>query len=372
MPKLKGNIFIEDVGDVVPAEIEWDESGQITAIDPAPAKECTQYIFPGFIDEHVHGIAGDDFMDEAPERWARIGSNLARHGVTSYLATTLTAPFAHIRRVVEESRMKSSELRSGASLIGIHLEGPFIDRAAIGAQPLAEVAEASLENLAHLVGENSDGWIRLMTWAPNLPQSQEAIAWMTRRGIRVNLGHSLATYDAGRAAVEQGASGLTHFFNAMSPFQHREPGLVGLGLMDDRVWCELIADGIHVRPDVVRYVMQHLGHRVLLVTDAMAATDMRPGSFTLGGFPVMVINGAARLSDGTLAGSVLTMDQALRNLIGWGIPLASVVRGLSTNPATRLGLNNRGMLRVGAWADIVVMDSAFSVLTTYREGQPIY
>lgn len=372
MARLKGNIFLEEVGDVVPGQIEWDESGHITALDPAPSQECDRYIFPGFIDEHVHGIAGDDFMDADPGRWVRIDSELARHGVTSYLATTLTAPFSHIRRVVEESRVPRIGPKRGTGLVGIHLEGPFIDRAAIGAQPLEEVAEASAEHLASLVGNNPDGWIRLMTWAPNLPQSEEGIPWLTRRGIRVNLGHSLATYDAGRTAVDQGASGLTHFFNAMSPLHHREPGLVGLGLMDERVWCELIADGIHVRPEVVRYVMQNLGHRVLLVTDAMAATDMSPGSYTLGGFPVTVADGAARLGDGTLAGSVLTMDQALRNLMAWGVPLATVVRGLSTNPATRLGLSDRGRLRIGAYADIVVMDSTFSVLSTYRDGQPIY
>lgn len=372
MARLKGNIFIEEVGGVVPGQIEWDESGYITALDPASSLECERYIFPGFIDEHVHGIGGDDFMDADPGRWMRMDSELARHGVTSYLATTLTAPFSHIRRVIEESRASRSEHNGPTGLLGIHLEGPFIDRAAIGAQPLEEVAEASLESLVSLVGENSDGWIRLLTWAPNLPESDQAISWLTKRGIQVNLGHSLATYEAGRAAVDQGANGLTHFFNAMSPLQHREPGLVGLGLMDERVWCELIADGIHVRPEVVRYVMQTLGHRVLLVTDAMAATDMSPGSYTLGGFPVTVADGAARLADGTLAGSVLTMDQSLRNLMAWGMPLASVVRGMSTNAAARLGLDDRGRLRIGSYADIVVMDSTFSVLSTYRQGHPIY
>lgn len=372
MTVLRGNIFLDSVGALRPGQVEWNSVGQIVSIEETPQREYYHNILPGFIDEHVHGIAGDDVMDRDPERFQRIGARLAAHGVTSYLATTLTAAFPHIRRVVEEAATSAPPAKSGARLLGMHLEGPFIDRLAKGAQPLEEVAEANLEAVQTLIGDNHDGWIRLITWAPNLPHSQPAIVWLTTHGVRVNLGHSLATYEEGRAGVASGATGLTHFFNAMSPLRHREPGLVGLGLLDKRLWCELIADGIHVRPEVIRYVMETMGERVVLITDAMAAADMGPGTFALGGYPVTVSDGAARLADGTLAGSVLTMDHALRNLMQWGVPLGSIVRGLSTNPATRLGLSNCGRLVVGARADIVVMDAAFQVMRTYRNGEPVY
>lgn len=369
---IRGNIFLESVGALMPGQIEWNRLGQIVAIEAMPELECEFNIFPGFIDEHVHGIAGDDVMDHDPIRFQRMGSKLAEHGVTSYVATTLTAPIRDVRRVIEESRSVASSVDQGARLLGIHLEGPFIDRRAKGAQPLDEIRDADLEVITSLVGDNPGGWIRLMTWAPNLAHTSDAIAWLTRHGVRVNLGHSLATYEEGRSGVEAGATGLTHFFNAMSPLRHREPGLVGLGLTDDRLWCELIADGIHVRPEVIHYVMHTIGERVVLITDAMSAADMGVGTFALGGQAVTVADGAARLCDGTLAGSVLTMDQALRNLLNWGVPLSSIVRGLSTNPATRLGLNNYGRLVVGARADMVVTDREFRVTGTFRDGNQIY
>ncbi len=369
---LRGNIFLDSIGALISGQIAWDSLGQIVAIEPLPQQSFEQIILPGFIEEHVHGIAGDDVMNQGPERFSRIAKQLAAHGVTSYLATTLTAPFPHLTRVIQETRTAAPLTRVGARLVGVHLEGPFIDRRAKGAQPLEEVAESNLGNLALLIGENHDGWVQLMTWAPNLAHTRKAIAWLTQRGVRVNLGHSLATYEEGRLAVDAGATGLTHFFNAMSPFQHREPGLVGLGFMDHRLWCELIVDGTHVRPEVVHYVMSVMGERVILVTDGMAATDMDEGVYTLGGHAVTATQGAARLADGTLAGSILTMDQALRNLVRWGVPLASIVRSLATNPARRLGLTDCGSLFVGARADVVVMDSGFHVIKTYRHGRLVY
>jgi N-acetylglucosamine-6-phosphate deacetylase len=190
--------------------------------------------------------------------------------------------------------------------------------------------------------------------------------------VAVNIGHSAATWDIGREALAAGATGLTHFFNAMTPLKHREPGLVGLGLMSAQLWCELITDGIHVRPEVVRYVFQTMGNRVLLITDAMAAAAMPDGDYRLGGWPVRVSSGSARLTDGTLAGSVLTLDQALRNLLRWEVPLSAIVAAISQNPATRLGLLDRGRLAPGLRADMVLLDNDWQVQATLRDGVAIY
>ncbi|PSR34671.1 MAG: N-acetylglucosamine-6-phosphate deacetylase [Sulfobacillus benefaciens] len=373
MPSLKGRIFLRPENDLVPAEITWEDGGRIERIEPKLAGKTGPVVLPGFIDEHIHGIAGMDVMDEDLGRFAKISAALAHHGVTGFVATTITAPIdPDLRRVIEQSQMAAQDGLPGASLLGIHLEGPFIDPTFKGAQPESAIIAPSIERARELIGDNRDGWVRLITMAPNMPGAIDVMPWMISHRVAVNLGHSAATWDIGRAGLVAGATGLTHFFNAMSPLKHREPGLVGLGLMNSQLWCELITDGIHVRPEVVRYVFQTMGHRVLLITDAMAAAAMPDGDYRLGGFPVRVLAGAARLADGTLAGSVLTLDQALRNLLHWGVPLSAIVAAISENPATRLGLANRGRLAPAMQADMVLLDDDWQVHATLRDGVAIY
>ncbi|MHB1956777.1 MAG: N-acetylglucosamine-6-phosphate deacetylase [Sulfobacillus sp.] len=372
MSSLRGRIFLDSEQALVPGVVHWDGKGQIERIEHDPQAQTGPVILPGFIDEHIHGIGGLDTMDREPGRFDAMSRAVARHGVTGFLATTLTAPLEDLRRIIEDSRSIALGPLSGARLWGLHLEGPFIDPIFKGAQPANAIAAPLVASAQYLMGDNRDQWVRLITMAPNMPGAGLVIEWMRQHGVAVNLGHSSATFDEGKEGVLAGADGLTHFFNAMSPLNHREPGLVGLGLTEPRLWCELIADGIHIRPEILAYVFHTMAERVLLITDAMAAADMPDGDYQLGGSPVTVSHGAARLNDGTLAGSVLTLDQALRNLLRWGIPLQSIVSALSGNPARRLGLFDRGAIASGMRADLVVLDNAYNVEATYCEGRPIF
>ncbi|MCL5972572.1 MAG: N-acetylglucosamine-6-phosphate deacetylase [Firmicutes bacterium] len=373
MPSLRGRMFLHPENGLVPAEITWGDGGRIERIEPTLAANAGPVVLPGFIDEHVHGIGGMDVMDEDPGRFANMSQALAHHGVTGFVATTITAPIdPDLKRVIDQSRTTTRDGMPGASLLGIHLEGPFIDPTFKGAQPESSIIAPTVERARELIGDNSDGWVRLITMAPNMPGAIDVVRWMVSHRVAVNIGHSAATWDIGREALAAGATGLTHFFNAMTPLKHREPGLVGLGLMSAQLWCELITDGIHVRPEVVRYVFQTMGNRVLLITDAMAAAAMPDGDYRLGGWPVRVSSGSARLTDGTLAGSVLTLDQALRNLLRWEVPLSAIVAAISQNPATRLGLLDRGRLAPGLRADMVLLDNDWQVQATLRDGVAIY
>ncbi len=373
MPSLRGRLFLHPENHLVPAEITWDDGGRIERIEPMLSANTGPVVLPGFIDEHIHGISGMDVMDEDSNRFVNMSQALARHGVTGFVAATVTAPIdPDLKRVIKQSRAAAQDGMPGASLLGIHLEGPFIDPTCKGAQPESSIIAPTIERARELIGDNSDGWVRLITMAPNIPGALDVVRWMVSRRVAVNLGHSGATWDIGREALEAGATGLTHFFNAMSPLKHREPGLAGLGLMSSQVWCELITDGIHVRPEVVRYVFQTMGKRVLLITDAMAAAAMPDGDYRLGGRPVRVFGGSARLADGTLAGSVLTLDHALRNLLQWEVPLPAIVAAISQNPAARLGLPDRGRLAPAMRADMVLMDSDWQIQATLRAGVAIY
>ncbi|AUT58407.1 N-acetylglucosamine-6-phosphate deacetylase [Paraburkholderia terrae] len=343
-------------------------NGRITAITGNAADPSTNdapYILPGFIDLHVHGGGGADVM-EAGNAIEAITRTHARFGTTSLLATTMTAPRDELMAVVAGlGDVAKNRVPGGARVLGVHLEGPYINPGKLGAQPDAAVSAVLDEVLKYL----SIAPIRVVTIAPEISGHMEIISEINARGVRVQLGHSLGTYDDAVAAMKHGARSFTHLFNAMSPLHHRNPGMVGAALAHAE-YAEIIPDLLHVHPGAIRAAMRAIP-RLYVVTDSTSATGMPDGEYRLGSQHVTKCLGGVRLADGTLAGSTLTMDQALRNLVSLGLPMADVSNRMSRFAADYLGLEDRGRLARGAWADIVVFDRELALTATYVEGESI-
>jgi N-acetylglucosamine-6-phosphate deacetylase len=343
-------------------------NGRITSLTGErvdPATNDDPYLLPGFIDLHVHGGGGSDVM-EGGDAIETITRTHARYGTTSLLATTMTAPRDELMRVVaglgELARVRTP---GGARVLGVHLEGPYINPGKLGAQPDAAVSAVLDEVLKYL----SIAPIRVVTLAPEISGHMDIISEMAARGVRVQLGHSLGTYDDAVAALKHGACGFTHLFNAMSPLHHRNPGLVGAALAHAE-FAEIIPDLLHVHPGAIRAAIRAIP-RLYVVTDSTSATGMPDGEYRLGSQHVTKCLGGVRLADGTLAGSTLTMDQALRNLVSLGLPMADVSNRLSRHAADYLGIEDRGRIARGAWADVVVFDRELALSATYVEGESI-
>lgn len=338
-----------------------------TSIDPARAGEGGRPILlPGFIDTHVHGGAGRDTM-EGGDAIAAIARRHARHGTTALLATTMTAPVGEIEAALRALGPVCRERGAQcARVLGVHLEGPYINPGRLGAQP-AHAIPATLDEVMRL---NAIAPIKVLTLAPEVPGHLALIAPLRDAGIRVQIGHSNGSYDDGVAALSAGAAGFTHLFNAMSALHHREPGMVGAALAHAQ-HAELIPDLLHVHPGAIRAALRCIPG-LFCVTDSTAAAGMPDGSYRLGGHTVHKCMGGVRLADGTLAGSALTMDQALRNLVQTlGLPLMEASRRVSTAAADYLGLTDRGRLAKGAWADVVVMDAGLTPRRVFVEGEEI-
>lgn len=330
------------------------------------------YIAPGFIDVHVHGGGGADFMDGDPEAVATITATHARYGTTGLLATTLTAPEEAIIRSIRAAKVAP---KRGARVLGFHIEGPFINVKMKGAQDERYVRPATVPELDRILAEGSPDHRWHFTVAPEVDGMLDAIGHLSGRGVVVSAGHTECNYAQLEAATHAGISHVTHLYNAMRGLHHREPGTVGGALTLPGMTVELIADGIHVHPASLRVAAAARGYeRVLLVTDAMEAAGMPDGEYMLGELRAFVKNGAARLEDGTLAGSVLTMAGAVRNMVNMaGVPLATAVAMASINPARKHGLAGRkGAVAPGLDADIVLLDKQLQVLETIVEGETAF
>ncbi|MFI4940561.1 MAG: N-acetylglucosamine-6-phosphate deacetylase [Burkholderiales bacterium] len=322
-------------------------------------------VAPGFIDLHVHGGGGGDFMD-AGDAVHAIARMHAQHGTTSMLATTMTAPMADLERALEPiGRACRSRRRGTARVLGVHLEGPYINPGKLGAQP--DYAHAA--SLAEIARLSALAPLRLITVAPEIDGHLEFVRVLSSAGVRVQIGHSLGSYEDGVAALAHGAAGFTHLFNAMSGFHHRAPGMAGAALAHAE-YAELIPDLLHVHPGAIKAALRAIP-RLYCVTDATAASGMQDGDYRLGQQTVHKCLGGVRLADGTLAGSALTMDQALRNLVGLGLPLDDASRRMSTYAADYLGMPERGRLAVGRIADIAVFDRDLNLKAVYVEGEQI-
>ena len=359
------------------------EDGRIASIvgrGPGDARAKLDFpratLAPAFVDVHIHGAAGHDVMEATPEALKAVGGFLATRGTGSYLATTVTAPLDTTLRAVEGlARLiaKPELLETGkaaAKPVGIHLEGPFLSPKKCGVQPVEHMLAPDIGVFDRLF-EAAEGRVRLMTLAPEMPGAVELTRHATGRGVRVSVGHSNATAAQTRAAIEAGATSATHTFNAMRPLDHREPGILGVVLTTGSVYAELICDGIHTAPELVRLWFSAKGpERGILVTDAMSATGMPDGEYTLGGFQVHVADGKA-MARGVLAGSVLTLDRALKNFVEFtGAPIEQALRLLTTNPAAMTGLGNgAGQVVVGGPADLVAVNDEGRLVASIQCGR---
>lgn len=322
-------------------------------------------VLPGFIDLHVHGGGGYDTMagGDAVMHMAR---QHARHGTTALLATTMTAPREEIEVALRAvAPCIRTTIEGGARVLGVHLEGPFISPRRLGAQP-DFATTASLDDVRAL---HALAPIRLITIAPELPGHLALIVALRQQGFVVQIGHSSGGYEEGVAALAAGATGFTHLFNAMTGLHHREPGMAGAALAHGR-FAEIIPDLLHVHPGAIQVALRCIPG-LYCVTDSTAAAGMPDGEYRLGRHAVTKCLGGVRLSDGTLAGSTLTMDQALRNLVGIGLSLEEASRRTATLAAEHLALPDRGTLGSGYWADLVVLDAQMQVRQVFVEGRPI-
>jgi len=303
-----------------------------------------------------------------PERIERISATLPRFGTTGFLATIATlAPDALRRAVAAVAAAAGHE--SGARILGIHLEGPFLSHARRGVQPAEWITPPSLPLFEKFM-RAAGGCARILTLAPEIPGALDLISEARKRGLVVAMGHTDSTYDQAFAAIERGAHHAVHVFNAMRPFSHRETGVLGAILTSTDVTAELIADGVHVNAAAMRLLFAAKGmDRVLLVSDATAAAGMPDGTYRLGTFEVVVTGGVCRTAEGRLAGSTLTLDRALRNVVALDVPLADAVRMLTLNPARLLGLERKkGVLAPGADADLVLLDEKLQVTRVVCRG----
>jgi N-acetylglucosamine-6-phosphate deacetylase len=328
---------------------------------------------PGLIDIHIHGGAGHDVMEGSDESLAAIERHQTRHGVTSYCPTTVTAPIDATLRSLDALGKAVACANNGdgarARPLGIHLEGPFLSHAKRGVHPPALLEKASRE-LFDRMWQAADGHVSVMTIAPEIEGALDLIATAAQRGVCVSLGHSDAVLQAAQAGIRAGARHATHTFNAMRALDHRDPGLLGAVLTSPSVTADIIVDGIHVDPIVVDLFVRAKGlNGSVLITDAISATGMPDGTYTLGGFEVQVKDGRCE-SGGRLAGSVLTLDRALRNTVQFAnIALLHAIRMATLNPARVLGIEKRkGTLSVGADADVAVFTPAGEVVRTIVSG----
>lgn len=331
---------------------------------------------PGFIDIHIHGNGGHDIMEATPDALTAVERSLAKHGVTSYCPTTVTAAVDRtldsLKKLADaiEGKSPSWDRSDRAVPLGLHLEGPFISHAKKGVHPPEYIQEPSVE-LFEKFWNAARGHVKVMTVAPETKNAPSMIRDATNKGVCISLGHSDATRAETEAGIAAGGRHFTHTFNAMRTLDHREPGILGTALSDPRVTAEIIADGIHVHPDMVRLFIRAKGlDSAVLITDGISATGMGDGRYMLGSFEVEVKGDRAE-AHGVLAGSVLTLDRAVRNAMKFaGLKLHEAVRLATLNPAKVIGLSDRkGRIAPGADADFAVLNSSGEVMRTIIAGR---
>ena len=327
-------------------------------------------VLPAFIDIHVHGAGGADFMDGTVAAFKKIDETLSREGTARYLATTMTQAAEQIKKAL----LAAAEFKGeNNGLIGVHLEGPFISPDKVGAQDGKYAAAPDFD----LFGQFEDcarGCIKTVTLAPETAGAEEFIKFLKKRNVSVSVGHSCATNGEVVSAISWGANKITHTFNAQSGIHHREIGVAGSALLYDGLYTELIADGIHVSYPAIKLLIKcKPADKIILITDAIRAKGTEVCESELGGQKVYIRNGQAKLADGTLAGSVLKMNEAVKNLVeNAGVNLGQAVDFASYNPAKYLGLKDCGSIACGNLADFCVTDSSLNVLYTVRNGEIIY
>lgn len=363
----RGTVLIRD--DVIEAV------GTVSELPPPPGATVLDVsghlVTPGFIDLQFNGAFGHDFTRNPASIWP-VAANLPFYGVTAFLPTIISSPLSTVKRAQEVILQGPPDNFGGAMPLGLHVEGPFLNRGRKGAHNADYLRPPALEDIENWWPERG---IRMVTIAPELLGALDVIATLAERHIIVAAGHSMATYDEARWGIVAGIRYATHLFNAMAPIHHRKPGLIGALLADERITIGLVNDGQHLHPSLVKLIWQMTGDaRLNLVTDAMAALGMPSGTYKLGDYRVMVDNRRATLTDGTLAGSTLSLDSALRNLLNYtGCAQTEAFRTITTTPATLLGISHRkGQIAPGFDADLVILTPQLTVLKTIIGGRIVF
>ncbi len=325
------------------------------------------YVSAGFIDLHIHGSGGADVMDATPEALENISSALLQTGTTSFLATTMTMSQERIDKALQNIQLHSQDV-TGAEILGVHLEGPFINTSKHGAQDKVYIQTPDIALIKEYMNE-----VKMITLAPEIKGAESFVKYLSAQypHIILSIGHSDASYEKSKESFSWGISHATHLFNAMNPYHHRNPGIVG-AVFDADVTCDIIADLVHTHPSILKLVYQIKREKLILITDAMRAGCMKSGTYDLGGRSVLVEGDKATLEDGTLAGSVLKLNEALKNMtMATSMTQVEAVNAVTKIPAQKLGLK-KGELKIGYDADIVIFDENFSIISTIVAGEVKY
>lgn len=350
------------------------EDGLIADVDsitePCETFDATGlYVTPGFIDAHIHGFGGRDMM-EGKDAVLTMSRELVKHGTTSFAPTTMTASVEETRSANIGVAEAMKENTDGATILGTYMEGPFFCMKRKGAQPAEHIASPTIEAFQKM--EGGTGVVKRLALAPELDGAIELIRYLVANGVQVSLGHSDATYEQVMEAVANGASSITHLYNAQTPLTHREPGVVGAGLSCGQLTTEFISDLVHIHKGALKIMYAAKGSDLCCaITDSMMAGGMPDGDYTLGGQPVISKDGAARLADGTLAGSILTLRNSLRNMVeSVGVPLEKAIPMYTSTPARLLGQYfKRGKIEVGYIADIIAFDRSYNIKAAWVGGK---
>lgn len=342
--------------------------------EPFPYEDG-QILLPGFIDQHIHGADNSDAMDGSVDALVKIAKAIAKEGTTSFLATTMTQSPENISNALNAVKQyKQIAPEEGAKVLGVHLEGPFISTKHIGAQPLDYVASPSVETFKKY-DEISGNSIKIVSLAPEVEGASQLITYLNERGVVASVGHADASYTDMEKAVKNGLTNVTHTYNCQKPLHHRDVGTVGSAYLFDELNCEIICDLIHLSIPAIKLVIKNKPHdKVTLITDSMRAKYLPDGISELGGQEVIVKNGEARLNNGALAGSILKMNNAIKNLVlSCNVKFTDAVDFATANPAKNLGIFDKvGSIEVGKNADFTILDEEFEVCLTVRDGKTIY
>lgn len=363
------SVIVED-GKII--DITSEEVSPEDFLEVIDAK--SNYLSPGFIDIHNHGNSGYDFMDANFDAFDEISKFHLKNGVTSYLLTTITSKHEDLINVLNAgSEYIDSDMRY-SNMVGIYLEGPYFSKEKKGAQPEKYLKNPTIEEIDEFI-KASNNHLKVVSIAPEMENSLNSIRYLKEKGIKVAMGHTNSTYDIARKAIDSGATIATHLYNGMRSFSHREPGIIGAALTDERVKCELIADMIHIHKAALKLAIDVKGFdSIILISDAMMAAGKADGMYKLGGQDVTVKEGKAILKDGTIAGSTLTLDRAVFNLVHHvGIKLSDAVRMASLSAAKAIGMDDRkGSIEIGKDADMIVFDEKLNILNTIVNGEIRY
>jgi N-acetylglucosamine-6-phosphate deacetylase len=330
-----------------------------------------QILIPGMIDVHIHGAEGFDMMDGTIQSVEAVSRACARTGCTSFLATSVSSTLDDLLKMIKNVKEVAGK-EPGAQLIGLHIEGPYLNVKRKGMQNERYLRHPDLDEMKSII-ETSGSLLKMVTLAPELPGGLEMIRFLKEKGIIAAIAHSDATYEDAKLAFQSGASHVTHCFNGMRPIHHRDPGVVIAAFEESSVSVQAIVDDVHLHPAIVRLIYREKGpDKMVLITDALQAMGMGDGTYLFGGHEVKVSHGVAKLSDGTLASSTVTMNEALEKAVKSGIPLKDAVIMATQTPADILGMSNKGRIEPGADADLVLMNDQFEVLWTIVNGKIVY